>query len=109
MSPPADAVDGLLRRLADADIRLSIHLDIDHPGRELPADRGLEILARRPRLLYRLAQEAVWESLRGLRWAGATDDDGNLVIDRPDREKGLAAVSVYLSDPDDPEREAIRR
>lgn len=107
MSACIDVVADLLNRLAERDIRVGIHLDIDHPNDVLPDDVRDELVALRPQLLSQLASREMWGSLKGLRWGGATLSDPNIVVDRLDPE----VVGRFLGTPRDAgdraEREAI--
>lgn len=69
---------------------------------------GADLLAIWRNILVTHSSTPSWEELSGLRWAGTTLDDTNIVIDHSDHDRARAAMATSLRDVDDPERIAIR-
>src|SRR5262245_17016050 len=99
MSAPIVSVEDLFRHLAEADVRLELRLEVEHPGPELRADLRDLIVAHRPQLLCRLGRDAFRDSLKGQRWGGSTESDVNIEVVAPSRTAQAVAVAAALSDP----------
>lgn len=71
-----------LQSLGPADIRLSLRLVVDTPAGTITPELRDALAEHKPALLARLGRDALWESLRDVRW-GPGDPAPGLVVPRP--------------------------